>query len=103
MSLYRRFVAEFSGLNKIPATSASTPFSPTLDSIYQLKPTDYYSKGRVVVATTSPSATDRLSSEELHVRTQKALDGIRQLRRWIFLMGIGENVTADYLIQLLEE
>ncbi len=81
MSLYRRFVAEFSGLNRIPSASKPSSVSPALDSGYQLKPTDHYSKGQVVVASTSPPATDALSSQELHARTQQALDGIRTLKR----------------------
>lgn len=71
MSMYRRFVSEFSGLNKIPATSTSISFSLT----------DSYSKEQIVVATTSLLTIDKLSSEKLHECTQKALDSIRQLRR----------------------
>ena len=71
MSIYRRFVAEFSSLNKIPATSTSTAFPLT----------DSYSKERIVIATTSPLTIDKLSSEKLHECTQKALDSIRQLKR----------------------
>lgn len=81
MSLYRRFVAEFSDLNRIPSASDPSSVSAALDSIYQLKPTDHYSKGQVIVAATSPSATDALSSQELYARTQHALDAIRTLRR----------------------
>ena len=81
MSLYRRVVAEFSGLNEIRTEFAPSTAATHLDACYRLQPTDHRSKGQVVVAKEPPPPTDALSSQELAQQTEQAVAAIHRLAR----------------------
>lgn len=72
MSLYRSFVSSFIGyIGSAEATKESS--LTTLDQYYVVRDTDHQSKGQVVVSTSnSDYEADKLSSDQLHYRAQRA-------------------------------
>lgn len=72
MSLYRSFVSSFIGYSpSIEATKDSS--KATIDQYYVVRDTDHQSKGQVVVSTSKfDCGIDKLSSDQLHYRSQRA-------------------------------
>lgn len=77
MSFYKDIISSLSGLDRINTQDFNA--SVKADSLYQLHPTDHRNKGQVAVREQHVADLDDCSSDELHQKTQEALERLSNL------------------------